>query len=114
MAKAIHHRPSRRRAARLYRLLELLDKQARPRSQLLRRLRVGMRTYYRDLNLLRTWGIETHFEHGKYQLADSLAECLKRLPIPDPQLSFAEARSLAATRTSGGRKLKKLLKDLTE
>lgn len=115
MVNAIEQRrPSRQRAARLYRFLASLDRQGRSQSQLQRRLRVGVRTFYRDLNLLRTWGIEIRLQHRKYRLAQSLPDCLKRLPFPDPELSFAEAQSLAATRTAGGRRLKRLLNALTE
>jgi predicted DNA-binding transcriptional regulator YafY len=115
MAKAIRRgRPSRRRAARLYRLLKSLNVRARSRSQLVRSLRVGTRTFYRDLELLRRWGIAIPFEQQRYRLAHGWSECLKRLPFPDPQLSFAEVRALASTRTSAGRKLKKLLTELTK
>lgn len=115
MVNAIEQRrPSRRRAARLYRFLASLDRQERSQSQLLRRLRVGVRTFYRDLNLLRAWGIEIRLQQSKYRLARSLPESLKRLPFPDPELSFAEAQSLAATRTAAGRRLRRLLHALTE
>ena len=106
-------RPSRERAARLYRMMCLLQKQPRGRDALLRSLRVGMRTFYRDLDLLRVWGIDIGLEQHKYCLSTSLDACLERLPFPDPELSFAEAQALAKGNAPAARKLKKLVQSVT-
>jgi len=113
---AIHggqRRPSQRRAARLYRLLQSLSQGARGRAQLLRHLRVGMRTFYRDLELLRAAGIELTLENGKYSLSGSLKDSLELLPFPDPELSFADVLALGKAASQPGRKLRKLYLKLT-
>lgn len=113
------HRPrgtvavSRPRAARLHRLLAELAAGPKPRGTLLRRLRSGLRTFYRDLDLLRSWDIEIHIENRKYVLDTSMSDCLKSLPFPDPELSFADALVLSKGRTASHRKLKQLVEKLT-
>src|SRR5437762_1297143 len=87
------------RAQRLYRLLRLLGNGPQPRSTLLRKLRLGIRGYYRDLEVLRTVGIEVKLQAGKYHLAESLDGSLERLPFPDPTLTLGEARMLAKGRS---------------
>jgi predicted DNA-binding transcriptional regulator YafY len=104
---------SRDRAARLYKLLADLAAGPKPRGVLLRRLRAGLRTFYRDLDLLRNWGIEIRMQDGKYVLGTSLPQCLEALPFPDPELSFADAIVLAKGRTAAHRKLKQLVDALT-
>ena len=101
------------RAARLYKLLTDLGSSPKPRGTLLRRVRAGLRTFYRDLDLLRSWGIEIEMEKRKYVLKTSLTRCLERLPFPDPELSFADALQLSKGRTASHRKLKQLVGKLT-
>jgi predicted DNA-binding transcriptional regulator YafY len=101
------------RAARLYRLLSELHKAPKSRVRLLRRLRSGIRTFYRDLDLLRSWGIEIRLEGEKYTLGSTLSECLARLPFPDPELTFAEAIALAKGATVHHRKLRRLVGRVT-
>lgn len=101
------------RATRLYNLLADLAAGPKARGSLLRRLRAGLRTFYRDLDLLRSWEIEIQMEKRKYVLKTSLARCLERLPFPDPDLSFADAITLSKGRTASHRKLKKLVEKLT-
>src|SRR5438552_3327299 len=71
------------RAARLYRLLLLLGNGAQTRGFLLRRLRIDIRGFYRDVEALRTLGIEVIAgEDTKYTLAGNLDDALEKLPFP--------------------------------
>ena len=55
------------RAARLYRLIKALaSPQSRP--QLLKRLKLDVRGFYRDLELLRAFAIRVRLEEGRYVL----------------------------------------------
>lgn len=72
-----------------------------------------MRTFYRDLDLLRGCGIEILLESRKYTLSSSVSECLEKLPFPDPELSFADTAILAKGTAAPNRKLKLMLQQLT-
>lgn len=100
------------RAARLYRLLRIIERQGLTRGMLLRKLRVGMRTFYRDLDILRTWGIEVVLNGRKYEL--QTPNWLSHLRFPDPELSFAEAIQLAEAKLPAARKLEALLGNMRE
>ena len=93
------------RAARLYRLLQLLGT-PQTRESLTRRLRLDVRGFYRDLELLRASGIELPLLDGRYRLQVDVENAIARLPFPDPRLTLGEARQLAKGRTPAHRKLK--------
>jgi predicted DNA-binding transcriptional regulator YafY len=93
------------RAARLYRLLQLLDGGPHKRDVLVRRLGLGVRGFYRDLEALRKAGIEVLLEAGRYALRGSADEAVERLPFPDPALTLGEARQLARGRSAAHKKL---------
>lgn len=112
-ARSRNERPSRSRAARLYRLVNILRQRTLGREPLLRQLRVGMRTFYRDLVLLRACGIEIRQHDHKYQLKTSFDACRQRLPFPDPELSFADIEVLAKGTSATSRKMKKLFHEMT-
>jgi len=97
------------RAARLYRLLKLLGAGPKSRADLSRRLRLDMRGFYRDLELLRTAGIELPLVKGRYMLNDKVRDAVARLPFPDPRLTLGEAGQLAKGRTAAHQKLKQQL-----
>jgi predicted DNA-binding transcriptional regulator YafY len=97
------------RAARLYRLLALLGRGPQSRSSLTRRLRLGIRGYYRDLEILRAVGINVELAAGKYHLREELAPALERLPFPDPSLNLGEARQLARGRSKAHQKIREQL-----
>jgi hypothetical protein len=101
------------RAGRLYRLIRTLANGPRSRTHLLRALKVGMRTFYRDVDLLRESGIRIEAKDATYILADLLEVALHRLPFPDPQLTFGEAQQLAKGRTKAHAKLKQILDRMT-
>src|SRR5215471_5895977 len=93
------------RAARLYRLLILLGDGPQPRQLILRRLKLDVRGFYRDLEALRGLGIEIHSGDGnRYSLTIDLEDALARLPFPDPGLNFRDVQQLAKGDTAAHRK----------
>ncbi len=94
------------RAARLYQLLRLTAGAAKARSALRRKLKIDLRGFYRDLELLRSLGIRVCSDGDQYQLAGTLDDALSRLPFPDPGLSMRDALQLANGRTDAHRKLR--------
>ncbi len=83
------------RAARLHRLVSTLADGPSVREALLDRLTIGLRTFYRELDLLKRCGIKIGREGKAYRLKSTMQEAEGRLPFPDPQLSFAEMAELA-------------------
>jgi predicted DNA-binding transcriptional regulator YafY len=102
------------RAARLYQLLQLLGAGPRTRDVLTKRLGLGVRGFYRDLELLRKVGIAVLLEGRTYTLSESVQAAVGRLPFPDPRLTLAEAGQLAKGRTAAHRKLKEQLGQITK
>jgi predicted DNA-binding transcriptional regulator YafY len=96
------------RAARLYRLLTLLGAGPQTRAALLRRLKIDVRGFYRDLESLRALGIEVTAsgDDPKYALAGELDDALEKLPFPDPGLNVRDALQLANGTTAAHRRLK--------
>ncbi|MDB5310057.1 MAG: hypothetical protein JWO38_4259 [Gemmataceae bacterium] len=95
------------RAARLHKLLSLLDTGPQTRRLLLSRLKLDVRGFYRDLEALRGFGIEiVAGPDTKYSLPDGLDDALGRLPFPDPGLSVREALQLSTGPTAAHRKLR--------
>jgi DNA-binding CsgD family transcriptional regulator len=96
------------RAARLYRMLTLLGTGPQTRSQLLRRLKLDVRGFYRDLEALRALGIEvnTTGDETKYTLTGELDDALAKLPFPDPELNVRDVLQLTTGATAAHRKLK--------
>jgi hypothetical protein len=97
------------RASRLYRLVGLLGESPKDRESLLRSLGVGLRTFYRELDLLNRCGIKVQRAERAYNLKSSTEEAQGRLPFPDPQLSFAEMVELARCEGEAARRLATLL-----
>jgi len=97
------------RASRLFRLLSLLGKGPQTRGVLLRKLRLTIRGFYRDLELLRDVGIEIDSSAGRYTGPENRDEALGRLPFPDPSLNLAEARQLATGRSGAHKKIRALV-----
>jgi predicted DNA-binding transcriptional regulator YafY len=94
------------RAARLVRLLQLVSPGPQTRTMLIRRLKLDMRGFYRDLEFLRASGISLVLDNGRYSLADDIKEATQRLPFPDPRLTLGEAALLAKGRLAVHRKLR--------
>lgn len=95
------------RAARLYRLITLLGSGPQTRPQVLRKLKLDVRGFYRDLEALRDLGIEVCTgDDNRYSLNGELDDALARLPFPDPGLNFRDVQQLAKGDTVAHRKLK--------
>ncbi|WP_435010510.1 hypothetical protein P12x_001780 [Tundrisphaera lichenicola] len=83
------------RASRLYRLVTMLASGPAVREALLDCLSIGLRTFYREIDLLKRCGIRVRRDGKAYQLTSTISEAEERLPFPDPQLSFAEMAELS-------------------
>jgi len=94
------------RAARLYRMLSFMENTERTRAAILKHLKVDVRGFYRDLELLRTLGVVIDSNGERYKFTGKLDDALKTLPFPDPGLSLRDALQLANGRTDAHRKLK--------
>ncbi len=97
------------RAARLHRLVTILGAGSKGRDDLLGSLAVGLRTFYRELELLSKCGIKVRLAKKKYQLKTTVPEAEGRLPFPDPQLSFSEMAELSRGTGDAARRLALLL-----
>src|SRR6478672_5268319 len=73
------------RAARLHRLVVRLAESSQTRDALLVDLKIGLRTFYRELDLLRRCGVKIRLQGKTYVLHATPAEAEGRLPFPDPQ-----------------------------
>jgi len=95
------------RAARLYKLLTQLGDGAQTRRTLLLRMKVDVRGFYRDLELLRGLHIDIGMgPDNRYSLPLSLDDALARLPFPDPGLSVRDVLQLCNGSTAAHRKLR--------
>lgn len=97
------------RARRLFRLLTLLSDHASLRTVITRQLKLDIRGFYRDLELLRSLGINITVSGKRYQLQGSLNDALAKLPFPDPGLNIQDAMNLAKGNTEAHRRLKQRL-----
>ena len=96
------------RAARLFRLLALLAQTPLTRQQVLRKLRIDVRGFYRDLEALRGLGVDVQpAADGRYCLVIDLDDALAHLPFPDPGLNFRDVQQLAKGESPAHRKLKR-------
>ena len=97
------------RASRLHRLVTTLAESPRAREVLLSTLAIGLRTFYRELELLKKCGIRVRFADHLYVLKTTAEDAEGRLPFPDPQLSFAEMSELARHPGEAAKRLAELL-----
>jgi hypothetical protein len=102
------------RAQRLYRLIQLLEAEPQRRATVLRRLRIDIRTFYRDMELLRECEIAIDLSGRKYSLPERAANLLPRLPFPDPGLTLGEVKVLARGRSAVHKKLKRVLDQIVK
>src|SRR5262249_61621323 len=91
------------RFARLHRLVEFLRAGPRTRERLTRHLKLDVRGFYRDLELLPAAGIRGTLAEGEYALEGDAGDAVARLPFPDPHLTLGEARQLARGRSAAHR-----------
>ncbi len=97
------------RASRLHRLVKLLVESPSSRESLLSELAIGLRTFYRELVLLKRCGIKVELKGKTYMLRSTAEEAEGGLPFPDPQLSFAEMAELSRSTGPAARRLAELL-----
>lgn len=102
------------RAARLHRLVMFLAAADRSRDAVLADLRIGLRTFYRELELLKRCGVQVRQKDRTYRLMATAEQAEGRLPFPDPQLSFAEMAELARCPGEAGRRLADLLESVID
>jgi hypothetical protein len=98
------------RFARFHRLLKYLGSGPKTRERLIKHLRLDVRGFYRDLEVLRSSDIQVALEEGRYRLKEGLASALERLPFPDPRLTLGQARQLAKGRSPAHRVLQEQIK----
>ena|SRR5579864_4822209 len=94
------------RAKRLFRQVALLGRGTQTRAGLMRTLGLNMRGFYRDLEVLRSAGIDVALVKGRYRLTGDPTAAVELLPFPDPGLTVGEARQLARGRSPVHRKLR--------
>ena len=99
------------RATRLYQFLSLLESGPKTRPQLEKKLKIGLRTFYRDLEVLRAMDIDVATQNKKHVLNDR--DWKSKLRVPDPCLSFAEAEALASGKSAANKKIAAMVADLT-
>lgn len=97
------------RASRLYGLIRFLEEGPRGRDEVLKWCGIGLRTFYRELELLRKCGVKVRHHDKLYSLVSPVDDPAGRLPFPDPQLNFAEMAELARADGAAGRRLAGLL-----
>lgn len=100
------------RAARLHRLVMLLAESPRSREAVLGELGIGLRTFYRELELLKRCGVKILHKNKAYMLTATTSQAEGRLPFPDPQLSFAEMQELSRCPGDAGKRLADLLESV--
>lgn len=91
------------RLSRLHRLASVLANGPVDKASLLERLSIGVRTFYRDLETLSSFGMPAIRTPAGYQLTVAESEIEQKLPFPDPLLNFAEARQLAVSQEPAAR-----------
>jgi predicted DNA-binding transcriptional regulator YafY len=100
------------RAQRLHRLLHLIANTPQTRSSLTKRLKLDVRGFYRDLEVLREAGIEVLMNAGKYVLEINFKDAVNLLPFPDPHLTLGEAAVLVKGTTKAHKRLREQLKQI--
>jgi predicted DNA-binding transcriptional regulator YafY len=80
-------------------MVRLLAAGPQTRETLARRLRLDVRGFYRDLDLLRSSGVAVTLERGRYTLKQDADSAFALLPFPDPRLTLGAAQVLAKGRT---------------
>ena len=105
---------TRGRLIRLFRFLKLVEKSPQKREQIMKRLHLDIRGFYRDLEALRELNIPIDIgKDHRYCLRVTLEEALTRLPFPDPQLTFSDVADLSQGNGPVHEKLRKQWEALT-
>jgi predicted DNA-binding transcriptional regulator YafY len=98
----------------LHRLVSTLEVGPTAREALLDRLSIGLRTFYRELDLLKRCGIKVARDGKAYRLKSTVKEAEGRLPFPDPQLSFAEMAELAEHPGEAAKRLAEIYRSVVQ
>jgi predicted DNA-binding transcriptional regulator YafY len=101
------------RAGRLHRLILLLAAGSHRREDLLVELGIGLRTFYREIELVKRCGIKVQNKDRKFSLLTTAEQAERRLPFTDPHLSFAEMADLSRHPGPASRRLAELLARVT-
>ena len=83
------------------------------RDTVLATLGIGLRTFYRELELLGRCGVKVQHKDKSYVLLSTAEQAEGRLPFPDPQLSFAEMAELSKHPGDAAKRLAELLDRVT-
>lgn len=102
------------RARRLHLMLTLLAARPQMRESLIKRLRLDVRGFYRDLELLRESGIKVEMNARRYLLSQEFKSAIDMLPFPDPHLNLGEAKLLQKGSTKAHQKLRKQLQHISK
>jgi predicted DNA-binding transcriptional regulator YafY len=102
------------RVARLFQLVSILAGKPVPRQTLLKRFRMNQRSFYRDIEFLRSIGIGVVAADTKYRLSIEFNEALARLPFPDPVLTLGQAIVLAKGKSAAHKVMQKRVKAITK
>jgi hypothetical protein len=86
-----------------------LGEQPRSRDSVLSALGIGLRTFYRELELLHRCGVRIQMKEKLYTLMTTAEQAEGRLPFPDPQLSFAEMAELSRHPGAAAERLARML-----
>jgi predicted DNA-binding transcriptional regulator YafY len=100
------------RFRRLCKLVRYLARGPRTREQITRHLKLDLRGFYRDLELLRSVGVPLQLGTRGYSLGEPAESALARLPFPDPLLTLGEAQQLARGRARIHQRLRQRIEDL--
>lgn len=93
-------------------MLSVLEGGPKTRAQIEKKLKISMRTFYRDLEVVREFEIVVATEGGKHVLKDPGWK--SKLRVPDPCLTFTEAEALAKGNSSANNKIADLVSKLTK
>jgi hypothetical protein len=90
----------------------LLAGSPRKRDEVIRLLGIGLRTFYRELELLHRCGVKVQHKDKTYVLLSTAEQAQGRLPFPDPQLSFAEMAELSRLPGEAAQRLSQMLESV--
>ena len=90
----------------------LLAQEPRTREAILTSLGIGLRTFYRELELLNRCGVKVQHKNKSYTLHATAEQAEGRLPFPDPQLSFAEMAELSRYPGDASKRLARMLESV--
>jgi hypothetical protein len=102
------------RVARLFQLVSIMAGKPVPRQSLLKRFRMNQRSFYRDIEFLRSIGIGVVAAETKYGLTIDFDEALGRLPFPDPVLTLGQAIVLAKGKSAAHKVMQKRVQAITK